>query len=226
MAETGCIARHEVTGDLDLFLLTAPGETLPDQQALPYQGYLVRPVRAASLAARLTQTGSAEDSHSRDGPSKDGLLNEDTGADISETTPPALQPGPDALNVLVAEDNELNATLTRMMVERAGHIPHMVESGLEALETMKDSEPGTYDLIFMDLHMPLMDGYEATREIRALEGLRGDLPIIALTANVMAEDKKSCQAAGMDDYLSKPVDPADLAAMLEKWRGRRSEAAA
>jgi len=226
VAETGCIARHEVTGDLDLFLLTAPGETLPDQQALPYQGYLVRPVRAASLAARLTQTGSAEDSHSRDGPSKDGLLNEDTGADISETTPPALQPGPDALNVLVAEDNELNATLTRMMVERAGHIPHMVESGLEALETMKDSEPGTYDLIFMDLHMPLMDGYEATREIRALEGLRGDLPIIALTANVMAEDRKSCQAAGMDDYLSKPVDPADLAAMLEKWRGRRSEAAA
>lgn len=227
VAELGAVARHEVTGDLDLFLLTAPGETLPSQSALPYRGYLVRPVRATSLTARVASTGTLSQ------PAPEEVLHpepEKKSESRSEETPATKvsggAPGANALNVLVAEDNELNATLTRMMVERAGHVPHMVVSGVEALEAMKSEEPGTYDLIFMDLHMPLMDGYEATRQIRALEGLRGDLPIIALTANVMAEDRKACLAAGMDDYLSKPVDPADLAAMIEKWRGRRSEAAA
>jgi len=131
-----------------------------------------------------------------------------------------------ALAVLVAEDNELNATLTRMMVERAGHVPHMVESGVEALAALEDAAPGTYDLVFMDLHMPLMDGYEATRQIRKLGPAKGALPIVARTANVMAEDKKACLEAGMDDYLAKPVDPSDLAAMLESWRGKKSDKAA
>lgn len=230
VAELGAVARHEVTGDLDLFLLTAPGETLPSQSALPYRGYLVRPVRANSLATRLASIRSESDDLSAQ-PAPSAAPEKVESAHETKPAPAPLhgegcKPGADALNVLVAEDNELNATLTRMMVERAGHVPHMVESGVEALDAMQAEEPDTFDIIFMDLHMPLMDGYEATRQIRQLEGLRGDLPIIALTANVMAEDRKACLEAGMDDYLAKPVDPADLAAMLEKWRGRRSEAAA
>ena len=113
-----------------------------------------------------------------------------------------------------------------MMVERAGHVPIMVESGIAALAALEEAPVGTFDLVFMDLHMPLMDGYEATRRIRALEPAKACIPIIALTANVMAEDRAACMEAGMDDYLSKPVDPADLAAMLEAWRGRRSKNAA
>ncbi len=204
----------------DVFLLTAPGEVLPEQEELGHRGYLVRPVRAASFAERLTapltswpQTGVPDHSLS---PAVDEAI----------VVPAAPNVKEDALQVLVAEDNELNATLTRMMVERAGHVPHMVISGVEALAALEDAPAGTYDLVFMDLHMPLMDGYEATRRIRALGQPKGTLPIIALTANVMEDDRKACLAAGMDDYLSKPVDPADLADMLETWRGKRSENAA
>lgn len=208
-----------------VFLLTSPGDTLADDLGPGYAGYLVRPVRAESFANRIASPQpKARPEAPRSPPVNDA-------ADLSdkeqeEVSAPAAVAKTGALAVLVAEDNELNATLTRMMVERAGHVPHMVESGVEALAALEDAEPGTYDLVFMDLHMPLMDGYEATRQIRKLGPAKGGLPIVALTANVMAEDKQACLEAGMDDYLSKPVDPSDLAAMLEAWRGKKSDKAA
>ncbi len=220
ITETGITEKLSATQATDVFLLTSPGEALPDQFEATYRGYLMRPIRTTSFVERLTA------------PSRQMLTKKNTDQKrlpIDEETPvQPIMPAPKmgALKVLVAEDNELNATLTRMMVERAGHVPHMVESGVEALAAMEEAAPGTYDLVFMDLHMPLMDGYEATRRIRALGPSKGAVPIIALTANVMEEDRKACLKAGMDDYLSKPVDPADLAAMLEAWRDRQSENAA
>jgi len=208
-----------------VFLLTAPGDTLAGNLGPGYSGYLVRPVRAASIADRIAspQPTARPEESAPQAPETSQRKPEPT----SEPAPePSLQAKTGALDVLVAEDNELNATLTRMMVERAGHIPHMVVSGVEALAALEDAPAGTYDLVFMDLHMPLMDGYEATRQIRALGAAKGALPIVALTANVMAEDREACLEAGMDDYLSKPVDPADLAAMLENWRGKKSDKAA
>lgn len=206
-----------------VFLLTSPGDTLADDLGPGYAGYLVRPVRAESFADRLTSPQPT----ARPAP----IAKQIPQASVKEPeTEPLLEKSgtekSGTLDVLVAEDNELNATLTRMMVERAGHIPHMVVSGVEALAALEDAPAGTYDLVFMDLHMPLMDGYEATRQIRALGSAKGALPIVALTANVMAEDRQACLEAGMDDYLSKPVDPADLAAMLENWRGKKSDKAA
>jgi PAS domain S-box-containing protein len=202
-----------------IFLLTSPGDTLASDLGPGYAGYLVRPVRAASIADRIASPQPTAR------PEEVATPTPETSLEESEPEPsPQKKTG--ALDVLVAEDNELNATLTRMMVERAGHIPHMVVSGVEALAALEEAPAGTYDLVFMDLHMPLMDGYEATRQIRALGPPKGALPIVALTANVMTEDRQACLDAGMDDYLSKPVDPADLAAMLENWRGKKSDKAA
>jgi len=217
ITETGITEEISATQATDVFLLTSPGEALPDQFEATYRGYLMRPIRTTSFVERLTSPPQTPQ------PEKEtpGVSRQATD---TQAQPPAPKIG--AMKVLVAEDNELNATLTRMMVERAGHVPHMVESGAEAFAAMEEAAPGTYDLVFMDLHMPLMDGYEATRRIRALGPSKGAVPIIALTANVMEEDRKACLKAGMDDYLSKPVDPADLAAMLEAWRDKQSENAA
>ena len=210
-----------------VFLLTSPGDTLADDLGPGYAGYLVRPVRAESFANRIAAPQPEARPAAQTSPALDSTIETDF-AEVEEArlSTPATEVKAGALAVLVAEDNELNATLTRMMVERAGHVPHMVESGVEALAALEDAAPGTYDLVFMDLHMPLMDGYEATRQIRKLGPAKGALPIVALTANVMAEDKQACLEAGMDDYLSKPVDPSDLAAMLEAWRGKKSDKAA
>jgi len=216
----------------DIFLLTVPGAILPERSKYQFAGYLVRPVRTTSFVKHLTATPEQrrnrqlEDEHKAETvvPDDTGDRGDQLSADASPEPESERKTG--TLQVLVAEDNELNATLTRMMVERAGHVPTMVESGVEALAALEEAAPGTFDVVFMDLHMPLMDGYEATRRIRALDPSRGALPIVALTANVMAEDRKACMDAGMDDYLSKPVDPADLAAMLETWRGKRSQNAA
>lgn len=208
-----------------VFLLTSPGDTLADELGPGYAGYLVRPVRAESFANRIASPQPKARPEARPSPPVNAAADLRDNEQEQVSAPAAVEKT-GALAVLVAEDNELNATLTRMMVERAGHVPHMVESGVEALAALEDAAPGTYDLVFMDLHMPLMDGYEATRQIRKLGPAKGALPIVALTANVMAEDKQACLEAGMDDYLSKPVDPSDLAAMLEAWRGKKSDKAA
>ena len=130
---------------------------------------------------------------------------------------------PTALNILVAEDNDINALLTRTLLERDGHNVYIVKNGREALAALNAEDGDIYDLVLMDLHMPEMDGFEATRHIRAMSDARSSLPIIALTANAMADDRQHCLTAGMDDYLSKPVAPDALSHMLEAWSGRRSD---
>jgi len=87
-------------------------------------------------------------------------------------------------------------------------------NGKEAVEALKTDD---YDMIFMDMHMPEMDGLEAARKIRAFEDEKAQTPIVALTANAMAADRQKCLNAGMDDFLSKPFDPEDFHAMLEKY---------
>lgn len=132
--------------------------------------------------------------------------------------------------VLIAEDNEINALLARRVVEKAGCDPAVVGTGAEAVSAVKDmlrAGGESIDLILMDVFMPGLDGMEAAREIRRLFGERNELtsggpkrpPIIALTANAFAEDRQRCLAAGMDDYLAKPFDAADLKTLLDRWVG-------
>ena len=135
----------------------------------------------------------------------------EAGAVMASIEPVDATPDLGGARVLVAEDNIANQRLIARLLERLDVVATIVANGLEALAAVRT---GAFDLVLMDCHMPGMDGFEATRAIRA-EGL--DLPIIALTANAMAGDREICLAAGMDDYLSKPIVLADLAATLRRW---------
>ena len=178
-----------------------------------FDGYLVRPVRASSLLTRLEALAFRGGGDEAAGPRVEGAAEQEK--------PVGTAPAWGArLNVLVAEDNEINALLTRTLLERDGHFVRVAKSGSDVLAMLEKNEPT--DVILMDLHMPGMDGFEATRLIRALPDTRSSLPIIALTANAMAEDRQLCLTAGMDDYLSKPVAPDELARMLAFWSNRRS----
>ncbi|MFA5976184.1 MAG: response regulator [Elusimicrobiota bacterium] len=116
--------------------------------------------------------------------------------------------------LLVAEDNTSNQQVAVNILKKMGHKADAVANGQEALEALSRI---AYDLVLMDCQMPEMDGFQATAEIRAREGVERHTPIIALTANVMQGDREKCLYAGMDDYLPKPLDLNQLAAVLERW---------
>ena len=116
--------------------------------------------------------------------------------------------------ILVAEDNEINQRVIRQQLDLLGYAADVARTGSEAF---KRCQSGNYALLLTDLHMPEMDGYDLTRQIRVAEGGRARMPIIALTANALRGESERCLAVGMDDYLSKPAPLAALAAVLEKW---------
>ncbi len=120
------------------------------------------------------------------------------------------------VRVLVAEDNQVNARLATTQLARLGALVDVAQDGLEAIEAVRR---GAYDLVFMDCQMPEIDGFDATRQIRALETQqsRRPTPIVAMTANAMAGDRERCLEAGMDDYLPKPVQREELAGILAKY---------
>jgi CheY-like chemotaxis protein len=189
------------------FVLVTPAarHELPALKEAGFTGYLVKPVRAASLAARL---GVQDDGFERQGdvPSVDH-------ADGMYGTSAA--PG---LAILVAEDNEINALLARALLVKLGHRPTIATTGAAAVEAWLAARAAgePYGLVLMDVYMPGSDGIEATRRIRAAEAeSRGPrTPIIALTANAFDEDREACIAAGMDGFLTKPLDRDRLAGAL------------
>ncbi|HEY8975893.1 MAG TPA: ATP-binding protein [Burkholderiaceae bacterium] len=123
------------------------------------------------------------------------------------------RPARPALRLLVAEDNDVNQILINALLTRMGHRVHLVANGRLAVEAVRR---GDYDLVLMDLQMPEMDGMEATQAIRALGGAFASLPVIAMTANAFDEDRQACLAAGMDDYVAKPIDVAHLAEAIAR----------
>jgi PAS domain S-box-containing protein len=128
-------------------------------------------------------------------------------APAAEVPSPARRAAP-GLRVLLAEDNVVNQQLARKLLERRGHRVSVAQNGGEAVAAWQS---GLFDLVFMDMMMPEMDGIEATRLIREAERARGGhVAIIAMTANAMQGDRERCLAAGMDGYVSKPIDPAAL----------------
>jgi signal transduction histidine kinase/ActR/RegA family two-component response regulator len=126
-----------------------------------------------------------------------------------------------AQRILVAEDNPVNQRVTGAMLTRAGWTVGFAENGQRAIELLSE---GPFDLILMDCQMPVMDGLEATRAIRAAEfGTERHVPIVALTANAFEADREACFAAGMDGFLAKPVRSVDLTAELERWLSPMAE---
>jgi PAS domain S-box-containing protein len=188
-------------------VLIRPSERheLPALKAAGFTGYLIKPVRAASLAARLRDTDSFQHAPAEIA---------DESQQFDDAT--AIVKG---MSILVAEDNEINALLVRALLARLGHRPTVVGNGAAAIESwMAARAAGSpFDLILMDVQMPLMDGLEAARRIRAAESKAGDKPValLALTANAYAEDRDACIAAGMDDLLVKPLDRERLREALD-----------
>jgi PAS domain S-box-containing protein len=187
---------------------------LDDLRAMGFAGYLVKPIRETSLAeqlnlclmmahvgrpARMTQPQAAD------------------AAALSEK-PPLAAPSPKTatatgLKILLAEDNPVNALLIRELLRRRGHQIREVTTGGGAVAALENE---SFDLLLTDIHMPGMDGIEATRAIRAMEerNSRPRMPIVALTADALETGKRACREAGMDGFLTKPVDPAELEEMF------------
>ena len=118
--------------------------------------------------------------------------------------------------ILLVEDHKINQKLALALLTRMGYVVDLAENGVEAIARVTAVK---YALVLMDMQMPVMDGPEATRQIRALGGDHQTIPIVALTANAMQSDQDICFAAGMNDFLSKPLERQKLAACLERWLG-------
>jgi two-component system, sensor histidine kinase and response regulator len=116
--------------------------------------------------------------------------------------------------VLVAEDNPVNQLVITGMLAKRGYEADVVADGAAAVAGLREGE---HAAVFMDCQMPVLDGYEATERIRAAEEPGAHVPVIAMTAHAMAGDRERCLAAGMDDYMAKPVRPEELDAVIERW---------
>ena len=118
-------------------------------------------------------------------------------------------------NIMIAEDNDLNAEIAAAILERAGLKTERVENGVQCVNLITKMPAGTYDMILMDIQMPEMDGYEAARVIRQLPDRdKACIPIIAMTANAFEEDRKDAMAAGMNGHMAKPIQVDQLLSML------------
>lgn len=172
----------------------------------PADAYLLLPVRRKTLVAAITGDVTALADANAAAQINPPLSDQMTAATRSETVNAGAPPGK---RVLLAEDNDVNALLTVSVLERDGHEVIRVVNGREVVEAL-DSQ-ARFDIVLMDMHMPEMDGIEATQALR-----RGghDVHVVALTANAYSEDRQRCLDAGMNDYLSKPVEPDALRRIL------------
>ena len=155
--------------------------------------HLMKPVRQSDLYELLARTYAPES--------------------IEAEPAPEGTPGQRG-RILVVEDNDANQKVARLVLERLGYEPDVVDGGMWAIEATVRTR---YDAILMDCQMPGMDGYATTREIRRREGAGRRTPIVAMTAAAMRGDRERCLSAGMDDYVSKPVDPEQLDRVLARW---------
>jgi CheY-like chemotaxis protein len=187
-----------------LILLTSVIHRGPSSQLLAagFDGYLVKPVKQSALHACIVDVLRRGQPAAQ--PRRSSLVTEAT------VEPQARR----RLHLLVAEDAVPNQKLLRRLLEKGGYTCDVVSNGREALAALERTH---YDLILMDCQMPVLDGYEATREIRRRQGDRTRVAIIALTASAMKGDRELCLEAGMDDYLPKPIARDHLFALIARW---------
>jgi CheY-like chemotaxis protein/HPt (histidine-containing phosphotransfer) domain-containing protein len=202
--------------DIKLVLLTSMGLRGEAEQArkVGFAGYLTKPVRQSRLydAIVTVMETPADNEQATVTPARKPPI---AARDALKATGGRSRERLWRARVLVAEDNQVNQKVAVRMLERLGYRADVAADGLEALEALLRVP---YAAVLMDVQMPEMDGHEATAEIRRREaGLNRRTPIIAMTANAMRGDREKALAAGMDDYLPKPVKPEELEAALGRW---------
>jgi PAS domain S-box-containing protein len=178
--------------------------TVQELETMDISGYLIKPVRASRLLDCLVSALAA----------KEEDLDDWVSDEQEEATAENPKPPQSSLKILLVEDHEVNQMVTLNQLAMLGFEADCVGNGSEAIAQL---EQQNYDLVLMDCQMPVLDGYETTQEIRRREGSERHTTIIALTAHALPHDREKCLAAGMDDYLSKPIAQEALGAMIERW---------
>jgi PAS domain S-box-containing protein len=189
--------------DLRLVLLTSSGQRgeARQMQAAGFDAYLVKPVKQSTLFDCLAALIGHQEVSRVDQP-----LDLVTQHSLREARRRNIR-------ILLVEDNVVNQKVATKILDRAGYHVDLAENGQEALEK---AVAVPYDLVLMDCQMPLMDGYQSTIKIRQLNSANAEIPIIAMTAHAMVGDRDKCLAAGMNDYIAKPVDPAQLLSLIDE----------
>ncbi|WP_029006802.1 response regulator [Azospirillum halopraeferens] len=194
-----------------ILLLADTRDTVPDLRGAAGEA-MVRPVRRAALFATVARLA--------------GRPAATAATDGGPATVPVAVPAPGESLILVAEDHPTNQEVILRQLRRLGYEAELAGDGIGALAAWRDRP---FRLLITDCHMPHMDGYELARQIRAAERAAGDgrrVPIVAMTANALAGEMERCTAAGMDDYIAKPVTLGQLAAALNRWLGEGTAAVA
>jgi signal transduction histidine kinase/HPt (histidine-containing phosphotransfer) domain-containing protein len=206
---------------MPLLLLTPLGRHTDRQAVADVEfAFIAKPVKPAQLCEMLTRVVQAAK-----------VVEKKPSAPPAPLSPPKkpaeLLAQRLPLRILLCEDNELNQKVAARILQQMGYQPDIANNGREALETL---ERQPYDLVFMDVMMPEMDGLEATSTIRARQkdaaahpNYHGRILIIAMTAHAMQGDRERCIASGMDDYLAKPIRPTDVRGMIERWASPKTE---
>ncbi len=204
---TRAIKSDPLLSEASVVILTSRGRRgdASRLEALGCSGYLLKPVKLqqlfdALLAVLGQKSGAAQPPH---------IV---TRHSVSEQKKQDLR-------ILLAEDNPTGRKLVETLLQKAGFTVDTVENGMQAFQAVKD---GCYDLVFMDGQMPEMDGFEASQQIRSWETGGRHTTIIALTAHAMKGDRERCLEAGMDDYLSKPIDPQEMFKKIGEWAEKSS----
>lgn len=219
---TAIKSRAEISGTVLMILLSVDADIkLERLRAMGFAGHLTKPVRQSRLFDAIMDAIAAADQHPSPALAEPTLV-----AGAAAGRLPAVDAG---ARILVAEDNEINQIVAQEILTKSGFRCGIVGDGKAAVEA---AQSGQYDLILMDCQMPVMDGFDAAREIRRLEragqrpgGAGRHIPIVALTANAMKGDRERCLEAGMDAYASKPINPKELLGTIEQMLRGGTDAA-
>jgi CheY-like chemotaxis protein/HPt (histidine-containing phosphotransfer) domain-containing protein len=196
--------------DVEVVILTSVGMRgdAARLEALGCAGYLLKPVKQSQLFDTMITVLSRQKSKEKNKPARIVTSHPIAGQRCRRT------------HILVAEDNPMNQKLAITLLKKAGYPVDAVRNGRMVIEALKQKN---YDLILMDVQMPEMDGFEATKAIRQREGEGKHTPIIAMTAHAMKGDRERCLQAGMDGYVSKPIEPQELFDTIDKWTKSRDQ---
>ena len=200
--ETARQIRKRIGKEITIIVLTSYefSEIEEEAKAAGVDAFIAKPLFRSRLTATLRQFTSG-----RKEKTAKNYLDELSEADYS------------GKRILLVEDNELNREIAGEILQMTGAEVETAENGKIAVEKVEASPKGSYDLVFMDIQMPVMNGYEATAAIRSLPGEQGKLPIVAMTANAFAEDVQLAKNTGMNGHLAKPLDMNKLNDVLENW---------